>query len=262
MHVFTVDFEEWFQIIYGKNLAPSNEWHKLPSEIEEMTQTTLKLLYDNEVSATFFCVGWLAEKFPQLIRDVCKHGHSLASHSFYHRPVFELSRQAFFEDALRSRETIQQVTGKPVLGYRAPGYSINSTMPWALDYLLKAGYKYDSSLLHVREPRILSNGLVEIPPNSLRIWKTFYPINGGMVFRFLPYKLYAIYISMLERIERPLIFYTHTWEIHPPENRLNIRGIKKFLQYYNTINVSEKLEIMVRFHKFCSIEQKYELLLK
>ena len=154
------------------------------------------------------------------------------------------------------------MTGEPVLGYRAPGYSINSKMPWALDYLVKVGYKYDSSLLHVNEPTILSNGLAEIPPNSLQVWKTFYPINGGMVFRFLPYNLYAIYISMLERIERPLIFYTHTWEIHPPKNRLKIHGIKKLLQYFNTVNVIEKLEIMVRCHKFCSIEQKYGSLLQ
>ena len=94
MHVFTVDFEEWFQIIYGRYLAPTGEWHNLPSEIEEMTNTTLKLLYDNEVKATF-CVGWLAEKFPLLMRDICEHGHSLASHSFYHNQCLSLVGKHF-----------------------------------------------------------------------------------------------------------------------------------------------------------------------
>ena len=195
-HLMTVDVEDWFQVFYGESLISKEEWNQQESKIEQMLEALLELFEHHQIKATFFVVGWLAEKKPSLIRKLHEVGHEIASHSYWHQPVFQLSQTAFSEDITRAKQVLEQAIGHQVYGFRAPGYSIDSKNPWALDEIIKAGYLYDSSLLH--QPLQfceMSPGFFEISPNALKLGSSYLPINGGFVFRCLPYFIYWIYIQ-------------------------------------------------------------------
>ena len=258
MNAITIDTEEWFQVFYGSKEISRDEWSALKPRIQEMIESTLDLLLKHNVLATFFIVGWIAEKYPVLIRKIASHGHEIASHGYWHSEVFRQTPSEFCSDVRRSKNVLEQAIGNSVKGYRAPGYSIGPDQEWALEIIRDAGYVYDSSLLHVKIPfsQILP-GLIEIPPNSFKLGKFSLPINGGFFFRVLPYTLYKYYIQNQNKKGVPLIFYTHTWEIFIDNPHIRMKFIKSFIQYFNLHKVQSKLDKMLNDYSFSSIEQIY-----
>ena len=190
-NIFSIDTEDWFQVGYGAERISRSHWASMSQRIDAMVESTLELLESRNVFATFFVVGWLAEKNPNLIRKIAENGHEIASHGYWHAEVFRQSPAEFSEDIKRAKACLEAAVGQEVFGFRAPGYSIGRREEWALDLLLDAGYRYDSSLLHASGSfGQLKNGLYEVAPSSLNILGRYLPFNGGFFFRILPYFLY------------------------------------------------------------------------
>lgn len=255
-NILTFDVEDWFQVFYGEPNVSKEDWDQYPEKINELIINILAILERHKLTATFFIVGWLADKYPALIRLINQHGHEIASHSYWHTEIFNLTPAQFMEDTKKSKIALENAAGVEVVGYRAPGYSINKNMSWALPTLAELGFKYDSSLLYLRGGlHVLDDEMIELAPNSIGFGEKFIPVNGGFVFRATPYFLYNLYIKFLEFKNEPLNFYTHSWEVMSIKNRLPLTGFKKFIQYFNTSSVSKKLELLLISYQFTNAKQ-------
>lgn len=227
-------------------------------KISQMITSVLELLATENTLATFFVVGWIAEKYPMLMRQIVDGGHEIASHGYWHTEVFRQSRQEFREDAKRAKDCLEQASGVAVKGFRAPGYSIRTGDEWALDILLEIGHSYDSSLLYIKEPfSEVRQGLYEVAPNSIKMLGVWLPSNGGFFFRVMPYLLYKYYVQHLNRNNIPLVFYTHTWEMFLDYPRIPMPWHKKLIQYTNLASVKRKLEHLMQDFEFTSIAKHY-----
>jgi len=257
-NILTIDTEDWFQVFYGSKAIPRENWTAVEPKIAQMVDSVLDLLSRNQTPATFFIVGWIAERNPSLIRLIAGEGHEIASHSHWHTEVFRQSRSAFAKDVRRAKHCLEDAGGVPVKGFRAPGFSIRKTEEWALDAILEAGHAYDSSLLYVSEPfGEIRPSLYEVAPNSINVFGTWLPTNGGFFFRMVPYALYKPYVSFLNARNKPLVFYTHTWEIFLEYPRLPMSWHKRFIQYTNLRGVKTKIERLCRDFKFTTVENYY-----
>ena len=260
-NIFSIDTEDWFQVGYGSETITRSHWSSMTHKIDAMVESTLELLESRNVLATFFVVGWLAEKHPNLIRKIAENGHEVASHGYWHSEVFRQSPAEFSEDIKRAKACLEDAAGEEVYGYRAPGYSIGRREEWALDLLLNVGYRYDSSLLHAsRLFGQLENGLYEVAPNALNILGRYFPCNGGFIFRILPYFLYKQYVRYLRLCEKPLVFYVHTWEIFHDYPRMEMPFVKNFIQYANLEGVIDKLDHLLCDFEFTSIAEAYPMM--
>lgn len=256
LNAFTIDTEEWFQVFYGFKHLNQNDWPEMDSHIHRMVDACLELLDKHQAKATFFILGWIAERYPQLIRKIHDHGNEVASHGYWHQEVFRQSRDDFYNDIVFAKASLEDAMGSPVKGYRAPGYSIRPSEEWALDLIRTAGYSYDSSMLH--GPAAIAPirpGLLEVAPNSIRLWGSRLPSNGGFCFRLSPYFFYKKYVQLLNYRKQALIFYTHTWEIDPDYPRLQMSLPKQIVQYANLDAVYRKLDKLLSDFKFTTIEQ-------
>ncbi|MDZ4785589.1 MAG: DUF3473 domain-containing protein [bacterium] len=251
-HTFSIDVEDWFQVFYGESIIDRASWPKLESKIAHMVDSCLSILEETNTKTTFFFVGWISEFHPELVRKVERAGHEIACHSYWHKQVFKQTPTEFKEDTLRAKKVIEDTIGRGVAGYRAPGYSILKSTPWAIDIIEEAEFIYDSSLLFLNpaQPKLIKNNLIEIPPNSLSFGDRFLPVNGGFVFRSLPYWAYALYLKILKQKNTPLNFYTHSWEIYSDYPRIPMTGKKKFIQYYNIASCQQKLSRLLKDMKF------------
>lgn len=257
-NIFTIDTEDWFQVFYGVKAIPRENWTSVEPKISQMIASTLELLADEDTLATFFVVGWLAEKYPFLIRQIVEGGHEIASHGYWHTQVFRQNRKEFREDVSRAKNCLEQASGVAVKGFRAPGYSIRPSEEWALDILLEVGHKYDSSLLYIKEPfSEVRTGLFEVAPNSIKMLGVRLPSNGGFFFRMMPYSCYRHYVSHLNRNGAPLVFYTHTWEIFLDYPQIPMPWHKKLIQYTNLASVKNKIGHLVQDFEFTSIAKHY-----
>ena len=253
-NILTIDTEDWFHVWNGRKAIPQERWDEMSPKINFMVEQTLELLACENIVATFFIVGWIAEKNPSLIRQIVGHGHEIASHGYWHTSVCRQTPAEFHEDVRRAKACLEAASGQEVKGFRAPGYSIGHKEEWALDILLEAGYKYDSSLLHATEPfSKLRIGLYEVAPNSLSFCGSHLPSNGGFLFRLAPYFLYKFYASYLNAHGTPLVFYTHTWEIFLDYPRIPMSWHKEFIQYANLGSVKRKLGRLIHDFDFTSI---------
>jgi polysaccharide deacetylase family protein (PEP-CTERM system associated) len=253
-NLFTVDTEDWFQVFYANRVAPVSTWDTQSGRFEDLLMDTLNLLDEHGVTATFFVVGWLATKHPGLIRRIAERGHELAAHGHLHELVSSMTPEQFRGDATAAKHAIEDACGQVVNGYRAPGYSIPKTSRWALDVLAEVGYRYDSSLLWAGwRPFLLESGLWEIPPGAPKLLGGRLPVNGGFVFRVLPYWLYRPYVKALNTRDVSLNFYTHTWEIRSDYPRLPMPATKRLVQYANLDQVRPKVERLLMDFHFMSI---------
>jgi polysaccharide deacetylase family protein (PEP-CTERM system associated) len=255
-NILTFDIEDWFQVFYGESCVNKKNWDRYPTEINAMVERILLILELNNVKATFFCVGWLANKYPELLKKIHKNGHEIASHSYWHTEIFNLTPKQFKNDTKISKMSLQDAIGVEIIGYRAPGFSIHKEMNWALEILKELDFKYDSSLLFKNTSiEKLPNGLIEVAPNSINIGEKFLPVNGGFVFRAMPFFLYDKYIKHLNSKEIPLNFYAHSWEVRESDYKLPIKGIRKFIQYFNTSSVENKLNMLLKSYKFTTVNE-------
>jgi polysaccharide deacetylase family protein (PEP-CTERM system associated) len=226
-NALTIDLEEYFQIHVLSRLIEPRTWENLPSSVVENTRRILELLKGKGVSATFFCLGWIAEHHRDLIREIQECGHEIACHGYSHQAIYRQDRQEFRNDVTRAKGILEDITGERVLGYRAPTYSITEKTLWALDVLEELGFRYDSSIFPIyhdnygipgapRFPhRIQGSTLVEFPITTIRLGPLNLPISGGGYFRLLPYPLIKLGLGSMRSSSIPFIFYLHPWEINP-----------------------------------------------
>jgi polysaccharide deacetylase family protein (PEP-CTERM system associated) len=245
IHHFTVDVEEYFQVSAFEGCIPRERWNELESRVVPSVARLLELLAQHGARATFFVLGWVAERHPQIIRDMVSAGHEVASHGWDHARITQLSPERFRQETRRTKQVLEDVAGAPVVGFRAPSFSLVPGYEWALDILLEEGYRYDSSLFPVRRPgygypngkrdphwlRLPGGRLAEVPPTTLRRWGLNLPAGGGAYFRLLPYRLIREALLDCERRGVPGTFYIHPWELDPEQPRLRAPFLTRIRHY-------------------------------
>ncbi|HEY2497894.1 MAG TPA: XrtA system polysaccharide deacetylase [Candidatus Angelobacter sp.] len=265
-HVLSVDVEDYFQVEAFAGSVERKSWDRWPSRVVANTQRVLNLFDEHNASGTFFIVGWVAEKFPHLVREIQSRGHELACHSYWHRTVYSLSPDEFRTDTRQAKKAIEDAAGVPVQGYRAPSWSITKTCLWALDILAEEGFTYDSSIYPIHHDlygvpgaqrfpytHACSNGrtLREYPPATLRFLGSNFPVAGGGYLRIFPasYTEFA-FRTFEESYRERVVVYLHPWEIDPEQPR--IRGpLKSRLRHYTNLGqMSARVEALLRRHKF------------
>jgi len=245
-NAMTIDVEDYFQVSAFAPYIQRGDWDDRECRIERNMAVILDLLDAHETKATFFTLGWIAERYPQLVRDIVSRGHELASHGYGHQRASDLSREAFAEDVGRAKKMLEDLGGVAVKGYRAPSFSIGTGNLWAFDVLQEAGYRYSSSVYPIAHdhygmpdsPRFaypVREGLLEVPVTTLRMFNRNLPSSGGGYFRLLPYALSRWMIQQVnERDQQSAVFYFHPWEIDPGQPRIaGIDAKTKFRHYVN-----------------------------
>lgn len=266
-HHFTVDVEEYFQVYALSPHVARTSWDDIPSRLEAPVDRLLEMLAEADARGTFFVLGWIGERYPELVRRIAGQGHEVASHGHAHRRVMELSVPEFRESVHRSKGVLEDITGEPVLGYRAPSYSITRGREWALEVLAEEGYRYDSSLFPIarrdygyaggeRDPHVLTldgRDLMEFPPTTARALGKTLPAAGGGWFRLLPYGLVRTGLRQAERRGRPGTFYIHPWELDVEQPRLDV-PLKTRVRHYGGLRRTEpRLNRLLREFEFQSI---------
>lgn len=272
-HIFTVDLEEYFQAHALSNVIGRSEWDYLPPRAEKSTGVLLDFLDEREIEATFFVLGWVADRNPDLIREIADRGHEVASHGWSHHRADHLSREEFRSEARRSKELLEDLTGRAVRGYRAPSFSLVPGTEWALEVLAEEGYAYDSSVYPVRRPgygypgvsrnpfrvETPAGSILELPPATLTVAGLPLPAGGGAYFRHLPYSLTSGALRQMEEREVPGVFYVHSWEVDEHMPRLPVGFIPEWRHYGRVDRMLERLHRLADDFAFTSIERRYQL---
>lgn len=254
VNVMSVDVEEHFHVAAFDGRFPRDAWASQPSRVEANTGRLLDLFAAHGVSATFFVLGWVAERHPSLARRIVDAGHELASHGYAHEPAFRQTREQFADDARRSKAVLEDASGRPVLGYRAASFSIVKRNQWAFEELERAGYVYSSSVNPVRHdiygfpdaPRFnftpAGTGLLECPVTTLEIAGVRVPCGGGGYFRLLPYPLFRWALRQVNGGGHACYFYLHPWEVDPDQPRVEgVSWRSRFRHYTNLRRTEQRL---------------------
>jgi polysaccharide deacetylase family protein (PEP-CTERM system associated) len=273
VNAMSVDVEEYFHASALEPVAPRSSWESLPSRVVPTTRTLLDLFASRQVRATFFILGWVAERYPELVRDIAAAGHEVASHGYWHQIVYALSPAEFREDVRRSKHVLEDLAGVPVAGYRAPSFSITRRSLWALDVLIEEGYRYDASIFPVRHDRYgipdaprhsytLEQGertITEVPPSTIRLGGQNLAVAGGGYFRLLPYGWTRSGVARLnQREQRPAIFYLHPWEIDTEQPRLPVGRVTRLRHYGNLGRTEGRLARLLDEFRFAPVADVVE----
>lgn len=265
INALTIDVEDYFQVSAFDHLVDRTAWPSFESRVCANTERLLDILDESGTRGTFFVLGWVAERFPELVRRIHAGGHELASHGYAHRLVYEISPAAFREDLRRARLAIEGAAGAPVLGYRAPSFSITTESLWALDVLIEEGYVYDASIYPIRhdrygipewqrQPHVITRPggtIIEFPGSTVRMGGMNLPMGGGGYFRLLPYRWTRHGITRLnERETTPAVFYLHPWEIDPDQPRLPVGRMTRLRHYSNLEKTAARLRRLLRDFEF------------
>jgi len=261
-NALTIDVEDYFQVSAFADCIDRADWERCECRVERNVDRILAMLDEQGTHATFFTLGWVAQRYPQLVQRIVAQGHELASHGYGHERASDLSEVAFYQDVHRAKALLEDLGGVEVKGYRAPSFSIGQGNLWALDTLLRAGYRYSSSIYPVKHdhygmpdaPRFaypVREGLLEVPPTTLRLGQRNLPSSGGGYFRLLPYAVSRWMLQQVnERDQQPAIFYFHPWEIDPDQPRVAGAGWKsRFRHYVNLHRTEPRLRRLLR--DFC-----------
>src|SRR5690606_32012311 len=247
----------YFQVSAFEPHIPRSSWDSLPCRVERNIEVILQLLDAHSSHATFFALGWIAERYPSLIRRIVDGGHELASHGYAHRRASEQHPTEFREDVRRAKQLLEETAGVAVHGYRAPSFSIGHANAWAHECLAAEGYRYSSSIYPIRHdhygmpdaPRFTyrpqhAGNLLEIPVTTVRVLNTTLPAGGGGYFRLLPYPLSKWCMQRVNRADgEPCVFYFHRWEIDPEQPRQQGITVKtRFRHYVNLSRMQARIE--------------------
>ncbi|SES62575.1 polysaccharide deacetylase family protein, PEP-CTERM locus subfamily [Nitrosomonas marina] len=259
-NAMTIDVEDYFQVSAFEKHIPRSSWDSIPCRVEHNIEKILGLLDEKQIKATFFTLGWIAERYPQMIKRMSENGHEIASHGWGHARVTDLTPSEFKEDIIRSKAVLEEISSRAVVGYRAPSFSINRKNLWALDCLAEAGYRYSSSIYPVQHdhygmpdaPRFAyfprgESGVLELPVTTVRLWGRNVPAGGGGYFRLWPYTVSKWFIKRLNGIEsHAAIFYFHPWEIDVDQPRQQGVGFKtRFRHYLNLHRMEKRLRALI-----------------
>lgn len=270
VNAMSVDVEDYFHAAALHAAAPRERWASLESRVENNTLRTLDLFAEAGVKATFFILGCVALKFPRLVRVIADGGHEVASHGYQHFRVREQTYTEFAQDVRQTRHLLEDISGKPVIGYRAANFSIDETTWWAFDVLSNAGYRYSSSVNPVAHdhygvpsaPRVPfcpgAGGFVELPLTTLEIAGRRFHASGGGYFRLLPYPLFKrVLCHINNRENQPTHFYFHPWEIDPGQPRFDVEVRSKFRHYVNLSVMEKKLRLLLHDFSWARTDEVY-----
>lgn len=267
-NALTIDVEDYFQVSAFAPYIRRDEWDSRECRVEANVDRILAMLAQRGTQATFFTLGWVAERYPALVRRIVEQGHELASHGYGHQRASELSPEAFSQDIRRAKGILEDLSGRPVLGYRAPSFSIGEGNLWAFDCLAEAGYRYSSSVYPIQHdhygmpdaPRFAHEvrpGLLEIPVTTLRMMNRNLPSSGGGYFRLLPYALSRWMLRQVNSGDRAsAIFYFHPWEIDAGQPRVaGIDAKTRFRHYVNIGRMERRLEQLLADFRWGRMDQ-------
>jgi polysaccharide deacetylase family protein (PEP-CTERM system associated) len=264
-NALSVDVEDWFQVGAFEKVIARDAWETLPRRVEINTDRVLAMFAEAGVKATFFTLGWVAQRHPALIRRIAAAGHEIASHGWDHKRVFTLSEAEFRADLERAHKAIEDAGGRSPTGYRAPSFSIDARTPWAHPVLAERGYAYSSSVAPIAHdhygwrdsPRfawrpVEGAALIELPVTTVALGGRRFAAGGGGFFRLLPYRISSWAIRRVNEAEnRPAIFYFHPWEVDPDQPRVADAPVRSKLRHYTNLEVMEpKLLKLLRDHQW------------
>ena len=270
-HLFTVDVEDYFQVNAFEGTVSRSGWDSFTTRVERNVDVILELLERKRSRGTFFTLGWVADRRPQVVRRIAAAGHEIASHGWWHRRVTQMSREEFREDLRSSRSLLEDVAGQRVFGFRAPSFSILPGMEWAFDLMLEEGYGYDSSLFPIRRPDYGYPGvnpaphyikrpggtLLELPPATMTLAGLRLPAAGGGYFRQFPYALFHNAFARLTRAGVTGVFYIHPWEVDPEQPRLPVGFLSRVRHYTGLERTLPRLERILSDFRFTSVVRRF-----
>ncbi len=293
-NALSIDVEDYYQVSAFESVSPLESWHGFESRVERNTEKILDILEDESVRATFFILGWAADKCKGLAKNIAERGHEIASHGYWHRRVYNQTRAEFREDVRKAKSLLEDQTGTEILGYRAPSYSISQKSIWAFDELAEAGYVYDSSVFPIRHdlygmpfwPRFtfsverLEDGnwapaenqnsfsmgsskggdavcMLEIPITTLKLLGRNFPLAGGGYFRLFPYAATQWGLKRINEKEgKPFVFYLHPWEVDPNQPRMKGAAAKsRFRHYLNLTKTEPRFKKLLKDFEFAPIRE-------
>ena len=272
LNALSFDVEDYFQVTAFEHVVDRCRWDTMETRIERNCEKIISILGDYGVKATFFVLGWVAERHPILIRTIFNEGHEIASHGFNHTLVYRQSKEAFKEDIVKTKTILEDITGSRIKGYRAPTFSINNDSLWALDILYDQGYVYDSSIFPSvkhnhhrfnaahRFPHLIEinhkGKIKEFPLSTLKLLGMNLPIGGGGYLRLLPLKFVERGIKLINKKEhQPAIIYMHPWELDPEQPRIAAGMLSRFRHYVNLKTTESKLRSLIRTFNFTTLSK-------
>lgn len=266
LNALTVDVEDFFHVSALSSVIRPDDWSLYDqARVIKNTQCLLDLFENHNYFATFFVLGWVAERYPELVREIKRRGHEVASHGWSHQLVYQQEPAVFRQETEKSKKLLEDITGDEVLGYRAASYSITPKSRWALDALVELGFHYDSSLFPVYHDRygmpdcdvtphqlITDEGykLIEFPLSTKNILGYRLPVAGGGYFRLFPYWLNRLCWKSINKQNKPFVFYLHPWEVDPGQPKVPVTGLSKFRHYNNLDKCYSRLEKMLNDFQF------------
>ncbi|MFO0914629.1 MAG: XrtA system polysaccharide deacetylase [Pirellulales bacterium] len=272
-HAFTVDVEDYFQVSAFDNIVARRDWDQYPVRVVDSTRRLLDLLARHSVQGTFYILGWIAERYPSLVKEIDSAGHEIGSHSYWHRLIYEQEPGEFRSDLRRSIHVLEAITGKPVTNYRAPSFSVTRSSQWALEIMVEEGIRIDSSVFPVLHDRYgipdapatihcrqtPAGPLWEFPPSVLNVGRWHLPVAGGGYFRLYPAWLFRNFAHRVERSGRPYMFYIHPWEVDPQQPRLTgISATTRFRHYNNLRRTLGRLDALLSRFSFTTVARVVE----
>lgn len=263
----TVDVEDYFHVSAFEAIVKKEQWPDYECRVVPNTTKVLDLLDRHGVKATFFVLGWVADRYPDLVAEIDRRGHEIGCHSYYHRLVYDLTPDQFRDDTARAKDVLEQILGKKVRGYRAPSYSITEKSLWAYDVLEELGFDYDSSVFPIHHDRygipgaprfpyvVEGYAIKEYPISTARIYGNHVPVSGGGYFRLFPYWFIKGALQKINKEEgKSFMFYFHPWEIDPRQPRIKTNNVlSKFRHYVNLSRTLPRLNHLLQDFSFKGI---------
>ena len=265
VNALTVDVEDYFHVSALADSIGRDTWATRESRVAGNVHKLLAIFEKFDARATFFVLGWVAERYPHLVREIAQHGHEIACHGLSHRLVYDQPREEFYEETRRAKQLLEDLTGSAILGYRAASYSIVRQSLWALDVLVDLGFSYDSSIFPVRHDRygipnaersphrlatLEGKVIVEWPLSTVQVLGLKIPVSGGGYFRILPFWLTRWGLKSINRSQQPFIFYLHPWEIDPQQPRVSASWLSRYRHYTNLDKSEHRLQVLLREFRF------------
>lgn len=268
--IMSVDVEEWFHIPSGlDNVLPFDQWAQAPQRVQHVLPRMWDIFEENNITATFFFLGWIAEKHPHLVKETLHRGHEVATHGYAHKMIYNQTPDEFNKDIHKTKSILENITGQSVIGYRAPGFSITPATEWAFDILAKHGIKYDSSIFpgkrfygHYdkfnKEPTIVKtacNEIIEFPQTVVDFGVFKLSCFGGGYFRLFPKPFFLLMSRIIKRNDRPLIIYIHPRDLDIDQPQIPFSFLNKIRHYINISKTEQKLNDISRCFSFKSFEK-------